>query len=82
MRKPRPLSIEKLAAKSAVRFRRAREESELTRTVAAKRLGMSEQTLYYIESGRRPPSIMWLYRASLLYGLSTDWLLGMTDATP
>ena len=45
----------------------------------ANRLGISQVTLNYCLSGKRKPSLDIVYRICDMYGVSTDWLLGLTD---
>ena len=45
----------------------------------ANRLGISQVTLNYCLSGKRKPSLDIVYRICDMYGVSTDWLLGLSD---
>lgn len=50
----------------------------------AKKLGISQQTVDCYINGKRKPSIEFLYRVCSTYGVSSDWLLGLsqTQGTP
>lgn len=61
------------------RFREARKQNSLKLIEAAKLLGISQPTLSAWEAGRKSPSINHLEKMSELYGVSTDYLLGLTD---
>ena len=63
----------------AKRFREARKQNNLKLIDAAKLLGISQPTLSAWEAGRKSPSLEGLKNMSELYGLSTDYLLGLTD---
>lgn len=45
----------------------------------SERLGVSRQTLYYYENGTSPMRANIIRAMCELYGVSPEWLLGMTD---
>ncbi len=47
--------------------------------IAAKNIGISRGALSYYESGERKPDINILYSIAKYYGVSTDYLLGLSD---
>jgi transcriptional regulator with XRE-family HTH domain len=59
-----------------VRLRKARD---LTQRAAAKRIGVSNQALYIIETGQGNPRMDTLVNLADLYDVSTDMLLGRLD---
>ena len=61
------------------RFREARKQNNLKLTEAAKLLGISQPTLSAWEAERKSPSIDGLENMAELYGVSTDYLLGLTE---
>lgn len=68
--------------KVGMRLRRARKEANLKQQVAAVELRMDQAELSRIETGNERARMMRideLARASVLYGKSTDWLLGLSD---
>lgn len=62
------------------RFREARKLNKLKLIDAAKLLGVSQPTLSAWEGERKSPSIDALEKISELYGVSTDFLLGLSEA--
>lgn len=64
-------------------FKLARKMKNIPLKDAAKDLGVAQSTLSGWESGRMAPSIDGLTRAAQYYGVSTDFLLGLTsDSDP
>ena len=61
------------------RIRDLREDADLTQAQVGERLGLSQRTYAYSESGQRmvPPEV--LCALGDLYGVSVDYLLGRTD---
>ena len=61
------------------RIRDLREDADLTQAQVGERLGLSQRTYAYYESGQRmvPPEV--LCALGDLYGVSVDYLLGRTD---
>jgi len=62
------------------RFREARKLNKLKLIDAAKLLGVSQPTLSAWEGERKSPSIDALEKMAVLYGVSTDFLLGRSEA--
>ena len=60
-------------------IRDLREDADLTQAQVGERLGLSQRTYAYYESGQRmvPPEV--LCALGDLYGVSVDYLLGRTD---
>lgn len=46
----------------------------------ARRIGIKQQTLDACLKGQRKPSVEMVYTISCKLGVSTDWLLGLTDS--
>lgn len=46
----------------------------------ARRIGIKQQTLDACLKGQRKPSVEMVYTISCKLGVSTDWLLGLSDA--
>lgn len=63
----------------SARLRRLRENSGLSQTQLANELGVSRGSISFYENCDRTPDIMFLCRVSLYYGVSADWLLGLSD---
>lgn len=59
------------------RLRELRTEKKLTQTLVAKHLNLSKATISGYENNIKTPSIEVLVQLSLLYGVSTDYLLGL-----
>lgn len=61
------------------RIRDLREDHDLTQAQVGERLGLSQRTYAYYESGQRmvPPEVF--CALGDLYGVSVDYLLGRTD---
>ena len=67
----------------ARRYKLARKMKKIGLLAAAKELGIAQSTLSNWESERKAPSIEWLIRLSEYYGVTTDFLLGLTsDSDP
>lgn len=64
-------------------YKLARKMKKITLTAAAKELGVTQPALSSWESERKAPSIEALVRMSKFYGVTTDFLLGLTtEADP
>ena len=61
------------------RIRDLREDADLTQAQVGERLGLSQRTYAYYESGQRmiPPQV--LVALADFYGVSVDYLLERTD---
>lgn len=67
----------------ARQYKLARKMKKITLTAAAQELGVTQPALSSWESERKAPSIEALIRMSKFYGVSTDFLLGLsTEADP
>ena len=63
-----------------VRLRSARESRELSQGALAERAGLQPSAVSHFETGTRKPSFDNLRRLADALGVSTDYLLGRTDA--
>lgn len=61
------------------RLRELRQEKNWRQKDVADKLGITESAYGYYEQGRREPSVTVLERLSQIYGVSVDYLLGLTD---
>ncbi|MBN6047281.1 helix-turn-helix transcriptional regulator [Streptococcus thermophilus] len=61
------------------RVKDLREDNELTQEYLAQYLSCTQSAYSRIESGGRQLSIDYLIKLSILYNVSTDFLLGLTD---
>lgn len=61
------------------RLKIARENKNLTQMEVAKKLGISNGTLSGYERNYRDPDTETLAKLAELYGVSVDWLTGITD---
>ena len=61
------------------RVRDLREDADLTQAQVGERLGLSQRTYAYYESGQRMVPLEVLCALGDLYGVSVDYLLGRTD---
>lgn len=62
----------------ARQYKLARKMKGIALTAAAKELGVTQPTLSGWESERKTPSIGGLIRMAKFYGVTTDFLLGLT----
>lgn len=60
------------------RLKELKESSDLTQAKIAEQLGITPQAFSYIVNGREPNYDM-LTKIALLFNVSIDWLLGLTD---
>jgi transcriptional regulator with XRE-family HTH domain len=63
----------------AERLRRARLSRNLKQCELAEKADMLAQTISFLEAGRNKPSVGTLIKLSKALGVSTDYLLGLTD---
>lgn len=61
------------------RLRELRGKKKLTQTQVAKRLNLSKATISGYENNIKTPSIDVLIQLSILYGSSTDYILGLEN---
>lgn len=61
------------------RIRNLREDADLTQAEVGKQINVPQRTYAYYESGERmiPPQV--LIALAQFYGVSVDYLLGLTD---
>ena len=64
------------------RIRNLREDADLTQSEIGKQINVPQRTYAYYESGERmiPPQV--LVALAKFYGVSVDYLLGLTDKKP
>lgn len=65
----------------ARRLRFARSSAGLSKAEAANRASITESELTIYEKARMEPLTTVVCRLALVYGVSADWLLGMSDPT-
>lgn len=65
--------------KSSLRIREVRRQKDISGTEVAEKLGISAQYYYNIERGKRNLSAEIAVELSKLFGVSSDYLLGLTD---
>ncbi|SDF30368.1 helix-turn-helix domain-containing protein [Sporomusa acidovorans] len=63
----------------AERLTYLREQRNLKLKEVAEAVGITPSAVGSLEHGRRPISIETLMKMANFYGVSTDWLLGLTD---
>lgn len=69
------------AVEAGMRFKRARENSQLTRNAAAELSnGITASYIFRIEEGKKAPSLSVIQRLADAYGVSMASLLGMDEA--
>jgi len=61
------------------RLRALREQKRMTQTQVAKRLNLSKATISGYENNIKTPSVDVLIQLSILYGVTTDYLLGLDN---
>ena len=57
------------------RIKELRKELELSQELFGKRIGLRRQDVHAIETGKRQPGLVVLYRIAVEYKISVDWLL-------
>lgn len=60
-------------------LKRFREKFNLKQGTVAESIGILQQLYYKYESGRVTPSANVIYRLARAYGVSADYLLGLSD---
>ncbi len=65
-----------------IRLRELRHCKKLTQAQVAKRLNLSKTTVSGYENNIKSPSLDTLAKLSNLYGVSTDYLLGIQNRKP
>ena len=68
-----------IMAEKYERIRNLREDADLTQSEVGKQINVPQRTYAYYESGERmiPPQV--LVALAKFYGVSVDYLLGLTD---
>ena len=68
-----------IMAEKYERIRNLREDADLTQAAVGERINVPQRTYAYYESGERmiPPQV--LAALAQFYGVSVDYLLGLTD---
>lgn len=61
-------------------LKRFRKQIGLSQTEIAERIGIAQQVYYRYESGRNMPSAEVILKLADAYNVSTDYLLGRSDA--
>ena len=61
------------------RFAKLRERSEKSQEELARLLGVTQQSLSRYEKGQRQPSVDFIVKAAAFFGVSTDYLLGLSE---
>ncbi|MBC8570757.1 helix-turn-helix domain-containing protein [Zongyangia hominis] len=61
------------------RLRALRESKNLTQAQVARRLNLSKTTISGYENNVKTPSLDVLMQLSILYGVSSDYILGLED---
>lgn len=61
------------------RLRDLRESKKLTQTQVAKRLNLSKTSISGYENNIKTPSLDVLAKLSILYGVSSDYILGLDN---
>lgn len=61
------------------RLRELRKSKNLTQTQVAKRLNLSKTTISGYENNIKTPSLDVLVKLSILYGVSSDYILGLEN---
>ncbi|MDE6125303.1 MAG: helix-turn-helix domain-containing protein [Eubacterium sp.] len=61
------------------RIRDLREDNDLTQDELVKILKMHKTTYTNYEQGKREPPFEFIIRLAKLYGVSTDYIAGLTD---
>lgn len=61
------------------RLRKARQDAKVSQETAANHINVQRPSYTQYESGRTEPSLSNIARLAELYGVSADFLLGLTD---
>ena len=63
----------------AGKIKQLREKSEMTQAELARELGLTHSSINAWEMGLSVPSTPFIVELAKLFGVSTDYLLGLTD---
>ncbi len=61
------------------KIKQFRQENNITQAQVAETLGISQQQYFKYEKGVNELPIRYLYAICKAYGISADWLLGLSD---
>lgn len=61
------------------RLKELREQSGMSLSTLGAKLGVNHSTIVRWESGKMLPSIEHLYNIAVLFGVSSDYLVGLED---
>ena len=61
------------------RMRDLREDHDLTQAAVAEVLEVTQRKYSYVETGTQPLTAEFIVKLARFYGVSADYLLGMTD---
>ena len=65
-----------------LRLKQLREAKQLSQADAAKRLGVSKNTIYRYENNLQDPTRENLVKLSFVYGSTLDYICGISDKEP
>ena len=63
------------------RIKQFRQENNITQAQVAETLGISQQQYFKYEKGINELPIRYLFAICKTYGISADWLLGLSNKT-
>ena len=61
------------------RIKQLRKQHRLTQSELGEMVGLTQQSITAWETGRTYPDVYTLIRLAMLYEVSVDWLLGLTE---
>lgn len=61
------------------RLKELRNENKWTQKMLAAKMNVTDDCVYFWEKGRSEPSIEQIIQLSILFDVSTDYLLGKSD---
>lgn len=64
------------------RIKFARKKSGLSARALGEQSFLDEASIYNVERGRNSPSSYSLFAIALALGITTDWILGLTEDLP
>ncbi len=75
----RDSNIEIQFDKVAARFKAVRAENGLTQVQLGEKLSVSQDTVSLWETGKSVPTAEYIFAVCKLFGVSADYLLGLSD---
>lgn len=63
------------------RIKQLRKQHRLTQSELGEMIGLTQQSITAWETGRTYPDVYTLIRLAMLYEVSVDWLLGLTETS-